>query len=619
MILLWIGATSAFGQITDDSTELVYGAYTTFYTHERLLKNNQDEIYQNPDTTVYEFEKFNRVDASNRQYQGLGFLGTPLFDLDYNPPEEAGRQFGFSGYDAYFKDPSDIKYFDTKSPFMDLKVVLGGNNRTKIDVGFARNVNEHMNVGFNINRITADKQIGAENLGDRSTESSSFDIFLHYRNSEKPYQIAYSFTTLKHQISDIGGVDVPADSTRADFFQYDESETLLNDATTIDQRNRHHLYHEYRLGSGFQLYHQSDYITQEYGFTDFGTRDEFEQFYPRILIGAEEAANDTTLERSNFREFKNEAGIKGNIKGAFYRFYAKRRDLRYDTKFILEKTTSEMFAGAYLRFDWNDKFSVTGQGEISQEGAYKLNASLQNNLITAEYTSVRSLPDYLIREYSGNHHQWDTDFSAQFSNKLSARLNVRWNDFQLQPRASVTTLTNYVYFSESQEAAQADGTIILNQAGGNFSVDFLRGFSVLQMSEDEYFRLENDVTLTQTAGGNADLINTPTIRYAGRLFWKGNWFQDAVPIEIGGDVYYRSSYFGNAYDPVLSRFYLQDDIELRSYIALDIFVNMKIRNLRAFVKWTHFNQQVNDGYMVTPYFPGQGSVLDLGVQWLFFD
>jgi len=47
---------------------------------------------------------------------------------------------------------------------------------------------------------------------------------------------------------------------------------------------------------------------------------------------------------------------------------------------------------------------------------------------------------------------------------------------------------------------------------------------------------------------------------------------------------------------------------------------MQIKNLRLFVKMTHFNQfDKYDGYFITPYYPAQKKVLDLGVRWYFFN
>jgi len=598
-------------QLTDDSTKLVYGPHTVKFTSESMVKNNIEDRYSNPDTTVYLFEKYDIVDRTNRKYQSLGFLGSPLFDLSFDLPDQPGRTFGFNAYDRYWRSVYDIKYYDTKSPFMDVSVTLGGQRRSKIDFAYSRNVNEHWNLGFDLNRITADKQIGPEALGDRSVESASFDIYTHYENDEKPYSIAFSFTSLKHQVSDIGGVLVGENPTLADYFQYSTSETQLDDAQTIDKRTRIHVYHQYKLGSGFQVYHQLDLTNQEYAFTDFSTDDigdKYANYYPQFLLN-----EDTTQERANFRSFVNEAGLKGDIKGAFYRFYIKRRSLTYDYKEAVESVKGENFVGTYLRFDWKDQFAVIGNGELSDEGAYLLKGQLKSELLTVSYTSVRSLPSFLVQSYSGNHHDWNNSFEPTFSNYLEGKLNVKWMGIELRPTASVKTINNFIYFNSDQEPEQVSSALLMNRAGASLAFNFFR------TNADEHFRIENEAHVTQVSGAERNVMRLPSLLYSGRLFWRGLWFQNAVPVEVGGDVYFRTSYMGNQYTPVISQFYLQNDLNLDAYAAVDLFINMKIRSLRATFKWTHVNQQANNGYFATPYYPGQGAIFDFSVTWLFFD
>ncbi|MEQ9232399.1 MAG: putative porin, partial [Cyclobacteriaceae bacterium] len=527
----------AYTQIVDDSTKLVYGPTTVEFTNEFLIKNNFNNRYQNPDTLVYEFEKYNRVDASDRKFQSLGFLGSALFDLEYDLPSHPGRTMGFTGYDQYFKDVNSIRYFDTKSPYMDLGVVLGGDNRSKIDFSFSRNINPHWNIGFDVNRITADKQIGGEGQGDRATESSLFDIYVNYFNEEKPYGMAFSITSMNHRVADIGGVFVDSEEpTRADFFQYQDSEVLLDDAVAEDKRRRYHLYHEYKLGSGFQLYHQADYTTQENTFADDSTGggDQYVNFYPNFFLDS-----DTTRDQTIYSAFENEAGLKGNIKGAFYRFYLKRRELIYNPKGSLETTESETYAGTYLRFDWKDKFSVSGIGELSNEGAYRLEGTLASEFVNITYVSQRALQSFLVQSYTGNHHYWNNSFEPQFSNKVSARLKLNLNRFEISPEGSLSTISNMVYFNEEQIPVQETSAILLYNFGGSLSFNFLR------MNENEYFRLENRITNFLYSPTGTGIIRSPSVRYAGRLFWRGLWFQDAVPVEVGADVYYRSGYTSN--------------------------------------------------------------------------
>ena len=614
LYFLLVGYTS-IGQIVDDSTKNVYGAKTTLFTTEGRIKNNLSR-YDNPDTTVYLREKYSRSDASNRQFQHLGFLGSAIYDQKFGLNIESGRTFGFNSYDPYFKSVDEIKYFDTKSPFMDVGVVFGGDNRSKIDFGYSRNINENWNFGFDINRITADTQIAKEREGDRAVESVSYDFYSHYKSKDERYEAAFSYLSLKHEIAEIGGVFSLSDSLRSDFFLYGDAATQLIDATSRDFRSRFHTYQQYKLGSGFQLYHQLDNTSQEYKFTDLSESDttKYASFYPNYFINS-----DTTREKSIFSSLVNEVGIKGDIKGAFYRFYVRYRSLIYNTKYTIEESIGETFAGAYLRFNWKDKFAVSGTGEVSNEGFYRLGGGLSSDLLEFTYVSSRSAPSYLLSHYEGNHHNWNNTFKPVLVNSLSAQINLGREWISFSPKASFKALNNYLYLDENQVSTQTSDAVFVSTIGGKIDFEFLKGFRLIRMKENEVFRFENEVLINRFSDDGRDFIRIPNIQYSGRIFWRGAWFEDAVPTEIGTNFYFRSSFHGNAYDPVISQFYLQDELKLKNYLAVDIFLNMKISNLTTFIKFTHVNQQNNDGYMSTPYFPGQQSITDFGIRWLFFD
>mgnify|MGYP001351167797 CR=1 FL=1 len=70
---------------------------------------------------------------------------------------------------------------------------------------------------------------------------------------------------------------------------------------------------------------------------------------------------------------------------------------------------------------------------------------------------------------------------------------------------------------------------------------------------------------------------------------------------------------------------LDKPLELRKppgerFAVLNLFFGMQVKNFRVFLKMTHFSQfDKFDGYFVTPYYPAQKKVLDLGVKWYFFN
>ena len=195
------------GQIVDDSTQLVYGPETTSFTTEFNLLNNL-ESYQTIDTSIYLFERQSYVNRSKRRFQDLGNFGTALFPVFHTPQATFGRTSGFNAYTRYSFQPLDFKYYDTKSPFINLFVFLGGGNRNIVDVGFSRNVNENWNIGFDMSRITANKQLAPESQTDRLVVGSSFTAYTHYKHSKLPYQLTLNYASMNHEVEEQGGQDL---------------------------------------------------------------------------------------------------------------------------------------------------------------------------------------------------------------------------------------------------------------------------------------------------------------------------------------------------------------------------------------------------------------------------
>ena len=118
------------------------------------------------------------------KYQNLGNLGSPIGNIFYEIPKSFSLQSGLSSLQPYIDEISTSKFYDTKSPFIDLGLFFGGLGRSKVDFEFSRNVNKNWNLTLAINRISSDKQIGAiKNKGDKNIKSSSlkFNIFHIYK------------------------------------------------------------------------------------------------------------------------------------------------------------------------------------------------------------------------------------------------------------------------------------------------------------------------------------------------------------------------------------------------------------------------------------------------------
>lgn len=600
-------------QIVDDSTKLVYGPNTTEYTTENSLLNNLN-VYQKVDTSIYLFERQSFVDQSGRKFQDLGNFGTALFPIFYTPQRLFGRTSGMDAYSRYAFQPSDIKFYDTKSPFIELFVYLGGGNRNIVNLGFSRNVNQNWNIGFDVSKITTNKQLAPESQTDRQVIGSSFSGYTHYKHAKIPYQLAASYSSMSHKVVELGGARPTLDSLRTDFFLFDNALVRLEDAQSIVKISNWHLYHDFQIADQFQIYHTFDYRKETNIYQDIigsvgsGNYDLYRDFYDEFLIDS-----DSTHERAIFTSISNEAGLKGDLSSVFYRFYARLRSI--DWQYLLYdpgEETVEKYLGGYVRFDWKDKFAVSGNAEYLVGGEYQFGGNLSSDLLNVSYTSMKFNVPFIYTDYFGNHHEWHNDFEPVFTNKLEGQIKLDFKSFEVRPKANLTAYNNFIYFDQEIEPNQSSDGVLISSIGGDFNLR-------LYNDKKEGWHLENELLATNVSGGAANHVRIPDMYFNGRYFWRGNWFKDLVPVEVGIDAHARSAYFANAYAPEIQQFYLQDEQEIFGYLATDLFLNMKIDKFFFSLKWTHFNQPQDDGYFTTPNYPGQKKAIDLIVRWMFFD
>lgn len=614
VLLILLCSLRSFSQILDDSTELVYGPHTTKFLFESNILNN-DLSYQFVDTSLYLFERQSIVDRNARKLQNLGNFGTAVTSVFVTPQEMIGRTTGFNAYSPYSRGGMDkIKYYDTKSPFIDLFAYLGSGNKNIVKVDHSRNVREGWNVGFDLHKITTDKIIANDGEGDRQTENTNFDFYTHYQNQKIPYQALFYLNKLSHKVVELGGVRFGEDSIISELFELNNVELRLQNAQNFRKETQWHLYHDYQIADQFQLYHSIDLYKEENTYQDFtdGGSSDYDT-YSDAYNGVFQIDEDSTYERSSLSTTTNEVGIKGDLSSVFYRAYVKLRSVDFNYNLIDPYApVTETYIGGYARFNWKEKFVVIGEGEILQGGEYQLKGKLSSDVLNVDYQSKKYNVPFIYGAYFGNHYEWSNSFSPVFVNQLSGSLKLKYKSFTFRPKASFTAYTDYVYFDEDQMPSQAPNGIAIASIGGHIDAGFVG-------KKGEGFYLENEVIATNVSGGSADVVRIPQLFYNGRYFWRGKLFGDNIPVEIGIDAHARSAYFANSYLPVTQQFYLQNEFEIPGYYKADFFLNMRLDKFFVGVKWGHFDQPSDGGFFSTPYYPGLPKGFDLMIRWMFFD
>ena len=254
--------------ILDDTTKIIYGMGTTSYiSKEDFLFS--DTIFYTLDSTLNNIYEISIPEKKNFLYQNLGNLGSPINSLFYKIPNTFSLQSGLSSLKQYMESISTVKFYNTKSPFIDLGIYFGGLGRSKVDFEFARNINEYWNLTLAINRISSDKQIGAmRNKGDKNIKSSSIRFNIFHKSKNKKLSHYTDFLSFNHNILGTGGVDLIVDSLPLDFFLYKDFEVRLSDIDNNYKNLKLESYTNYKLAKSLFLYNQTKYENEVYSYDD---------------------------------------------------------------------------------------------------------------------------------------------------------------------------------------------------------------------------------------------------------------------------------------------------------------------------------------------------------------
>ena len=593
----------AQSNIVDDTTQQVYGPYTTFFQTFDDIKYNRDNLNK-IDSTIGNMHRYTEVEKLDHKYQNLGVLGSAMHPVFYTPPTQVGIRSGFDAYVPYYLTADKVQFFDTKSPYTLLDVVLGGNGRTVTNIKHTRNITPYLNAGFHFKKINADKQVASSGKGDNQTTSTAYYIHSDYQSPNGKYRGLISLSRINHKVWEQGGITILEEDPINAYFDKDAKVNLQN-AQSKDFRIGLHVYNHYKVRNMFQLYQSFEYIQNRNFYTDDPLGPDVE-FYDQVLINP-----DSTNDQSQTNQVINEFGLKGDLAKMFYNFYIKIRNVKHFSRYIPNDLLYfENSGGFNLRYDFDSLQNIRADGEYIIGGYYRFGGAYFMKFFTVEYWRTQSRVAIIEDLYFGNHFEWENNFATPSSDLLKGSLIYRNKFMHVEPFASVTNVKDNMYYDYDQTPSQASGSAQLINFGLNLN------FSVW----NKIF-WENEVIYTEITG-DQEAVNSfriPEIFVNSKLYYGGYWFENKIYMTFGIDAHYKSDYYAPSYNPVLQQFYLQDDFLVPAYLVADAFLEFQIEHFSLFIKFEHINQRKSTGYFTFPHYIGQPRVLDFGVRWQFFD
>lgn len=530
-------------------------------------------------------------------------------------------------FDAYWLTPSQVKYFNTTTPYSVLEYTQSENrsskNETRFNVIHSQNVNKKLNFEFIYNQTKSQGQYPQQenkfhNIGIASSYKT--DRFLSHSN--------IIFNRLQNQEN--GGLIIepgePLNDKKTEEFIVRMDHSAINKV----QNNNFYTSNEYRLGKTVEA-DSAEYVVEafiprvgfihelEYSgnkrrfFNDTIDNDFFENTYVDTLETDSLKYNRlTNIFQIKFYEAPDRKYTFGK------RAYIGNDQLWYGFSapegFYPKKQSNTFVGGGFFRnegtfWQWeaDGRIYLTGYraGQTELKGFINKPQRIGKDTTSLRIEgSVKTLvPEYFDQYFYSNHFRWSNNFNNINEVRLGASIHSQ--QYKATVGANYALIGNYIYNNEQAMPTQASGELMILSAYLN--KDF----------ESKHWLIRTQVVAQKA--NNDRYIHLPSVAGFVSLNYK-TILSKVMYTQLGIDTRYNTSFYADAYQPGTARFYLQNSQKIGNYPYIDLHVNLKLKRTRFYFKMMNTaSGLVGDNYFAAPDYLYYRRTFRIGVAWSFYD
>ncbi|WP_299582828.1 putative porin [uncultured Sunxiuqinia sp.] len=601
------------------------------YIHSWKLKNNGALLEAaEVDTVLNFFHLYNPIYQQSISNTFTGNLGGAYLSNNFFKREGDSDFYFYRNFDLYAKFPTDIRYFNTTTPYTLLDYSQSGNknikNETRFNAFHSQNVNEDFNFAFFFDQ--------AKSTGHYEYQENKFHTVGLYSSYESDQWVSHFnllFNRIKNQEN--GGL-AEEDVDLNEFEETDIYIVNLDQAKSSLRNNNFYWNTEYRLGKTVEVedslgnimdefiprtgfFYQVEYSGNQKTYND-EDEDSNRNFYRYTYIDSTRTGDTIRYNRltNTFQlKFYEAPDRKYTFtKRAYIGHDLIRIKMPVDTIQQLYKHSNTFVGGGISRdegtfWKWGaqGKFYLTGY----RSGQTELNAFIYKPMrIGKDTTSLRLsgelntiVPDYFEQRFSSNHYAWNNRFDNINEMILNAEINSQ--RYKLTLGANYALIGNYIYNNAEALPTQGGSELLVVSAYLNKTIEskhwLLRGQLLWQKGNQESY-----LHLPDFSGYFS--LNYKTI------------ISKVLYTQIGADVRYNTEFYADAYDPATGRFYWQNQDKIGNFPFVDAHVNLKLKRTRVFFQWLNAASGLLDGgFWAAPKHPLYRRTFRLGVAWTFYD
>lgn len=296
----------------------------------------------------------------------------------------------------------------------------------------------------------------------------------------------------------------------------------------------------------------------------------------RLAVGAQYDFHRVAYD-SIFRDAIHNISILGNVNGKLF------------------KQVDWKAAGNFMVYGYN-------LWDLKIDGQFDYSVGRSHFSAFVNYSLFR--PDYVTDNYISNHFVWNNSWAQ--TQHWKTGLIFEQSKLRFRGSFAYHILDNLVVFGNDRLPYQSN------------SVNQLMIFRLQEHFRMRWFHVVLDGAVQFKLSG--DDIRVPLALGRGMLYYQNDLFKRKLRLQIGVEASYSMAYYANGYNPALSEFHIQNDKQVGNYPFLDVFLNIRVKKLRAFFKVEHFNAGwFGYTYYHVPHYPANDLAWKFGVNWAFLD
>ncbi|MDA9575661.1 putative porin [Flavobacteriaceae bacterium] len=588
----------------------------------KIISRKGDTTFVDTTLTIQKEYKFNYLRRDYFELLPFNNMGQTYNSLSHNISSQRTLPgFGTKGKHFNYMSVDDTQYYHVPTPLTELMFKSNFEQGQLLDAFFTTNTSEQFNFSIAYK--------GMRSLGKYQhilSSTGNFRFTTNYHTKNKRYHVRAHMVTQDILNQENGGISdedlLEFENGNEEFIDRSLFDPLFEDAQSNLEGRRFYLDHTYQLkskdslgyngikiGNAISIEDKYYHYTQNRNAAVFGDafvtsnlsdKNTFEHFYTTFFADYSNTLVGKISAQLNYNAFNYGYNSLVVLNGQTITNRLKESVLSFEGSYERDFGPVELKAnlGINVSGDFEGNF-------LDAQANYTINDDMR---ATARINLNSSVADYNFRLYQSDYlnYNWQNSFKNQQSQQLafdfySKQYGILSLDY--------STINNYLYFENKGEGVKP------YQYGS--TVNYARAKYVKEV-KFRNFALHNTIMYQQVLDGD-EVLNVPQLNTRHTLYYANEFFEKALYLQTGVTLSYFSEYNMNAYDPVLSEFYIQNQKALGNFPRLDFFINAKIQQTRLFLKAEHFNSAMTGyNFYSAPNYPYRDFIVRFGIVWNFF-